>query len=174
MAMGLVLACWNPLLAAPGEDKREMLSIHDTVAQFDGIKFHRCMGLTSRCPDDCGHSGDLANFVVLKYLDYQKPGQYGDPKQERYQFMIQDNKKNPKIPADLRATIMSLKNDDFVRLTWRHDYVTKAGASYPERTVTKLEKISREEADKLTGGLDKLPPKKPKKDPPAGIRPFAR
>jgi len=173
IGLGMVLAAGNSLSAAePGADKREMLSTHETVAQFDGLKFHRCLGRTSLCPDDCGHSGDMANFAVLKYLAYQKPGKYGDPQQTRYQFMIQDNKKNPKVPAELRDKVTALKNGDFVLLSWQHDYVTKNRSSFPERTVTKLEKITREEADKLTGGLDKLPRKKEPAE--GGPRPFAR
>jgi hypothetical protein len=49
-------------------DKREMLSKHQTVAQFDGVTYHRCPGRTSMCPDRRGDSGDWASFRVLKYL----------------------------------------------------------------------------------------------------------
>ena len=34
-------------------------------------------------------------------------------------------------------------------LNWNHDYVTKDGASGPERPLTKLEKISKEKAEEL-------------------------
>jgi len=40
-------------------------------------------------------------------------------------------------------------------LDWQHDYVTKAGSQLPERIVQQLKRISREEADTLTGGLEK-------------------
>ena len=84
--------------AAAGED-RQLLSSHDTVARFTGIKDHRCMGRTALCPDRCGDSGNLASFTVVRYLDYRKPG-------------------------------------DTVRLTWRHDYVTRNGSKFPERPIS--------------------------------------
>ncbi len=139
------------------KDGREMLSKHETVAQFAGVAYHRCLGRTSQCPDKCGSSGDMATFRILKYVAYEKPGKYGDEKQQDYQFLVQDNMKNAKVPADVKATIDALKAEDFVLLEWQHDYVTKAGSKFPERTVTRLQRITREEADKLTGGLDKLP-----------------
>jgi hypothetical protein len=62
-----------------------------------------------------------------------------------------------------------LKPGDYVLLDWQHDYVTIDGSSGPERVLNKLQKITREEADKLTGGLDKLPPPPaPKATPRAG------
>ena len=138
-------------------DKREMLSKHETVAEFEGVSYHRCMGLTALCPDLCGESGDLASFRLLKYLAYEKPGQYGDPKQQRHQFLVQDNMKNVRVPAEIKASVEALQKGEFVLLNWQHDYVTKAGSKFPERTVQQLKRISREEADRLTGGLDKLP-----------------
>ena len=42
------------------EKKTETLSIHETVAEFLGTNDHRCRGLTSLCPDECGDSGTMA------------------------------------------------------------------------------------------------------------------
>ena len=138
-------------------DKRKMLSKHETVAQFVGVTYHKCLGRTSACPDKCGSSGDMATFRILKYLAYEKPDQYGDKQQKQFQFLVADNLKNVKVSAEVKATIDSLKPDDYVRLDWQHDYVTKGGSSSPERTVTQLKCITCEEADQLTGGLDNLP-----------------
>jgi hypothetical protein len=166
LALALSVALFHIASAQknPGE-KRKMLSKHQTVAQFAAITEHKCLGLTALCPDKCGQSGDMATFRILKYLAYEKPGQYGDEQQKRYQFLVQDNMKNPKVSAEVKAAIDALKPDDYVLLDWQHDYVSKAGANYPERTVLQLKRITREEADKLMGGLDKLPKEEPKLSP---------
>jgi hypothetical protein len=109
--------------------------------------------LTALCPDNCGHSGDFATFDVVAYLKYEKPGKYGDEKQKTFIFQIQDNHKAPKIPKELAEKVNALKAGDYVLLSWRHDYVTRkeggGESKFPERPVNKLEKISKEEAEKL-------------------------
>lgn len=135
--------------APPRKDGRELLAEHDTVAQFTGVAFQTCRGLTALCPDKCGSSGDFASFKILGYVLYQKRGEYGDPMTDNFIFQVEDNMKNPKVTPELRATITGLKKDDFVLLSWKHDYVTKDGSSSPERPVTKVSKITKEEAEKL-------------------------
>lgn len=122
--------------------KVETLARHETVAEFRGANYHRCMGLTSLCPDQCGESGALATFKIVRYLNYQKLGEYGDPKCDEFAFLVENNMKNPKVPADTLAAINSLKAGDFVLLSWKHDYVTSQGGSSPERPITRLEKIA--------------------------------
>lgn len=124
-------------------EKRELLSSHDTKARFTGLKDHRCMGLTSRCPDQCGHSGKLASFEIIEYNNFKKPGEWGDPKQELFQVLIEDNKKNIKVPIAIHAAILALKPEDLVHLKWNHDYVTRDGTSSPDRVITLLEKQER-------------------------------
>ena len=132
-----LLGCCS-LAAADKPEKREMLSTHETLATFEGLAYQRCRGRTARCPDHCGNSGDRATFKITQYLKYEKPGKYGDAKAETYRFMVQDNQKNPKVAPAIQKTIAALKSGDRVKLSWRHDYVTKGGSSSPERTVTKL------------------------------------
>jgi hypothetical protein len=122
------------------QEKRELLSAHDTIARFTGLKDHRCMGRTSLCPDQCGHSGKLATFEIVKYLNYEKPGKFGDPKQESFMVLIEDNMGNVKVPSAIRDTILALKPGDSVHLKWNHDYVTRDRVSSPERPITLLEK----------------------------------
>lgn len=122
------------------KEKRELLSSHDTIARFAGLKDHTCMGLTSLCPDRCGHSGKLATFEIVNYRNFEKPGEFGDPKQEKFQILVEDNRKNPKVPAGIRDSILALKPGDTVHLKWNHDFVTRQGASFPERGITLLEK----------------------------------
>lgn len=124
----------------PAEEKRELLSSHSTLAKFSGIKEHICNGATGACPDRCGASGELASFEIIKYLAYEKPGEYGDPKQEVFQILIQDNMGNVKVPADILAKIRALKPGEEIKLDWNHDYVTNKRSKSPERVITKIEK----------------------------------
>ena len=147
-------------MAAPTpvpDKQRDLLSAHDTVARFTGLKDHRCMGLTALCPDRCGESGKLATFAIVKYLSYQKPGQYGDPKQEQFMVLIEDNMKNPKVPKAIRDAVLALKPGDLVRLQWNHDYVTREGAKFPERPIKNLTVLTKEQADKATADAGEKP-----------------
>ncbi|HSI37364.1 MAG: hypothetical protein ACAI43_05445 [Phycisphaerae bacterium] len=151
-----VLLCWvgSGHAAAPPGDKRELLSDHDTVAKFVGTKAVKCRGLTALCPEDCGHSGDMATFEVVAYVAYEKKGQYGDPKSKQFVTMVQDNKGNAKLPKAVADKINALQAGDLVRLHWRHDYVsrTEAGggvSKFPDRPIVSVEKLTQAEADKL-------------------------
>lgn len=124
------------------ERKTVTLARHETVAEFRGTNYHRCMGLTSLCPDKCGQSGTLATFRIVNYVKYDKLGEYGDPKCNEFAFLVEDNMKHTKVPADIRAAAYSLKQGDIVLLSWNHDYVTANGNSGPERPVTRLEKMA--------------------------------
>ncbi len=124
------------------ERKTETLARYENVAEFRGANYHRCMGLTSNCPDKCGESGALATFRIVNYVAYEKLGEYGDPKCEEFAFLVEDNMKHPKVPADIHAAVNSLKKGDIVLLSWKHDYVTSNGGSAPERPLTKLEKMA--------------------------------
>jgi len=129
--------------------KTETLSIHETVATFAGIEQRRCRGRTARCPEQCGHSGEFARFEIVKYLKYEKPGEYGDKKQTERTIQISDFHRNPTGDPQLNKTIKGLKPDDRVLLSWQHNYVTRtdpAGGrtSRPERPITKLEKAAKE------------------------------
>ncbi len=133
LALGLSVAH-----AAP--EKRELLSSHKTVARFDGVQKTRCRGLTSLCPDRCGHSGSLAVFTILRYRAYEKTGEYGDPEQKQFHVLLEDNMGGEKVPAAIRDAIKALKPGDVVELDWNHDYVTNNNGSYPERPIIRIEK----------------------------------
>ncbi|HUW30380.1 MAG TPA: hypothetical protein VM223_02080 [Planctomycetota bacterium] len=104
-----------------GATKVDTLARHETVAEFRGANYHRCMGLTSLCPDKCGHSGTLAKFKIVNYLSYEKLGEYGDPKCDEFVFLVEDNMKHAKVPADIRDAVSLLKQGDIVLLSWKHD-----------------------------------------------------
>ncbi len=144
-----------------GATKVDTLARHETVAVFRGAKQHRCMGLTSLCPNKCGHSGTLVTFKIVNYLSYERLGEYGDPKCDEFAFLVEDNMKRAKVPDDIRDAVSSLKQGDIVLLSWKHDYVTSKGGSAPERPLTRLEKIAtvgteawRNQIDRRTGVRD--------------------
>jgi hypothetical protein len=133
--------------------KRELLAENQTVAQFTALAYQRCMGMTALCPDNCGDSGDFATFQITAYLKYNKLGQYGDDPAKTYTFQVNDNHGTLKIPQEYAAKVRALKPGDYVLVNWNHEYVTLeengASSSGPERPLTKVEPISKEEADKL-------------------------
>ncbi len=125
-----------------GEKSVEMLARHDTVAEFKGTRYHRCMGRTGLCPDKCGNSGSLATFRIVHYIAYEKPGQYGDPKREEFAFLVEDNMNNRKVSPEMHAAINALEEGDVVMLSWEHNYVRDESGARPERPLTRLEKIA--------------------------------
>ncbi|XP_066917699.1 uncharacterized protein [Clytia hemisphaerica] len=129
--------------------KRDLLSKHETVATFGGLEDMRCRHLTGRCPDRCGHGGIIAVFPVVKYLNYEKPGEYGDKKQENYRVRPSDPVEKSGLTPERKAVLEGLKSGDYVLLSWNHDYVHTGGCSSPQRPITKLVKISKEEADEM-------------------------
>ena len=136
------------LVPKDAEESREHLSTHETIARFAGLTEHVCLGRTSLCPDRCGDSGQVATFTIVKYLRYEKTGQYGDPKQEKFVVLIEDTMKNPKVPAAIRDAILALKPGDLVDLQWHHDYVTRNRSKFPERPISKITRLSKEQAEK--------------------------
>ena len=129
------------LMAVQAADKYDVLSVHKTRATFKGTREHRCMGLTSLCPDRCGDSGTMAVFEIDEYTLWEKRGEYGDDKQTTFQFLTENNMKKAKIPAELLAQMKTLKPGDKVVLEWEHRYMNRDGSRWPERPVTKLEKL---------------------------------
>ena len=151
MSAFVVLLLTLPGAAEEPKEKRELLANHETLAVFDGVEYRLCRGLTAFCPDKCGDSGEFATFTIKKYLKYEKIGEYGDPEQKDYLVQVSDYYKKPKGEPKILGTVKGLKNGDYVLLSWHHDYVTREGASSPERPITKLEKI---DADKAKGLLN--------------------
>ena len=142
---------------------RDLLATHETIAVFKGIEHRPCLFKTSNCPDKCGHAQDWANFDISKVIKYEKPGQYGDDLATKFHFSMKesaDSKDEPdqaKEQQAFRDVISQLTLGDNVLLSWRHDYVHRSNvvdgqeykSSSPERPITKLEKISAQEAGKI-------------------------
>ena len=134
--------------------KRQVLAENQTVAKFTKIAYQQCRGMTALCPDNCGDSGDFATFEIMTYVKYNKLGEYGDEKAKTYSFQVNDNHGVLKIPKEYADAVRALKPGDLVLLNWNHEYVTReedgTSASGPERPLTKVQTISKAEADKLT------------------------
>jgi hypothetical protein len=122
------------------------------VAVFDGLDYRLCRGLTALCPERCDHSGEFADFAIKKYLKYEKLGQYGDPEQQSFSVQVSDFHKKPKGEPKILETVKRLQKGDYVLLSWHHDYVTRQGASFPERPIVKLERLAPEKAAELLRG----------------------
>jgi hypothetical protein len=89
------LAFAGPVLAGePPPTNTVTLARHATGAEVEGTSYHACLGMTSLCPDKCGQSGTIATFKIIRYVSYEKLGEYGDPKCEQFVFMVEDNMKN--------------------------------------------------------------------------------
>lgn len=129
-------------------DKRELLAEHETLAQFEGIEYRLCRGLTAQCPRECGDSGEFAKFKIVKYLRYVQHGKYG-ARQKSFVIQVSDYHRQPRGEATLLTSVRAMQPGEYARLDWHHDYVTRAGASYPERPVVRLQAISNAEAQKL-------------------------
>lgn len=134
----------NGNLEKPEKEKREMLSLHETIAEFQGLEFERCWGKTGACPAECGASGERAIFKIVKYLKYEKPGKLGNPKQETYRIHVTDFHRKA-IDDNLAPKIIKLNKGDKVMLSWRQDYVTnKAGQKFSDRVMTKFQIMENE------------------------------
>lgn len=129
---------------------RDLLSAHKTVAQLKGIEKKPCFFRTSLCPNQCGHGGDVAIFVIKKYLFYEKPGQYGDKQAQLYHVKSSESVERTGLTPEKKDIFDSLVPGDFVLLSWNHDYVHTQGCSAPQRPITELIKITEEEANKHT------------------------
>jgi hypothetical protein len=142
IALAAPLRAAEPAPAPP--EKSELLSAHKVEATFAGLEFRRCLGLTSLCPEECGDSGEFATFKIVRYLNYEKPGEYGDPKQQDYLVQVSDFHKNPKRDPKLLEWVRSLKPGDTVILSWEHRYVTANGRSAPQRPLISYQTSRKE------------------------------
>jgi hypothetical protein len=163
-------------LMTQGAEQRELLAKNETVAVFKGAPFRKCLGLTTLCPEQCGHSGEFATFEIRGYLVYEKRGQYGDPKQGEFMFQTTGFHHEPVGNLKWSEVVKTLKPGDFVLLSWNHDYVTRDGSKFPERPLVNLKKISADEAAELLKKAEAAPaaPKAPKGPAKGRAAPAAR
>lgn len=129
-------------------EQRKLLAEHETIARLEEVQYRKCLGLTALCPDQCGHSGEFARFKILKYTRFQQHGKYGE-RETSFAIQVSDFSKKPKGDPAILAAVATLAPGDHVRLWWRHEYVTRNGASGPERPVVKIEKLDSRTAAEL-------------------------
>ena len=111
----------------------ELLSDHVAEAEFTGI-IHR--------KDKCDHPKDFATFRIIKYLDYRKPGKYGDEKQEKLMVDVNPAHKPILQDASVLKQISALKPGDKVVLHWSHYYMHQDSSSFPQRPVISIKHLS--------------------------------
>ena len=118
------------------------LSQHETVAVYTGI--HNGNESSLRVYPH-REDKEWARFDIVSYINYTaKEKGLGDKKQETIGFKIDDlSEKNKKF-------ILNLKRGDLLKLSWDHVYVTVGKSNFPERNITKLEKLKD---DKRTDGM---------------------
>ncbi len=118
-------------------------SSHVFTAEFEGVHFHTCMGLTSLCPEECGSSGNMATFKVLDYQAFVVNGQGGTEKLDSYHLLISDYYKKeldePYVPF-----INTLEPGDIVNIHLEYVYDTTQSTV---RTVENLVSIKKKVID---------------------------
>lgn len=121
--------------------KSVKLSQHETVSVFTGI--HNGNESSLRVYPQ-REDKEWARFDIVSYINYTRKGTYGDKKKETMGFKIEDlSEKNKKF-------ILNLKRGDLLKLSWDHVYVTVGKSKFPERNITKLERLRD---DKSTDGM---------------------
>ena len=114
----------------------QLLSRHDVLATFAGIQPSPMAGMQR---DTGGTVHEWARFDVTEYVEYEKPGQYGDAQKDKFMCEL------PKQSPEIRRIVETLQPGHNIRLAWNHNYVTENGASFPERTIVRI--------DRLVGGV---------------------
>lgn len=125
------------ILMAQYQDEVTLLARHETIAEFEGIQHIPCRFRTAECPDRCNHATDVAIFKVLEYTKYEKPGEYGDPKQEKIRVDIKKQifNQDPKIQEFCKSHLEVGKK---YRVCYDHLYVKQNGMNRPERPTTEV------------------------------------
>jgi hypothetical protein len=99
--------------------------------------------MTSLCPDRCHHAHDAATFKILNYETYDKPGKYGDDKQDTVRVSLSEDPEGPqsdKQDPQIIAKIKSLSPGQKVKMFWEHIYVTdETNSKWPERPIRSVE-----------------------------------
>jgi hypothetical protein len=131
-----------------------VLSTHDLMAEFVGIRHQPCHFRTSLCPDRCDHACDLAVFKTVGYVSWKKLSKYGEEPQALYHYRVSAAKNGTQMDTNLISTIKALKPGQLVHLQWEHQYLVTAQSSSPDRPITKLELLNEEEAKVLKAKLD--------------------
>ena len=120
--------------------KIDVLSIHETVSEFIGVRHILCKFKTALCPDRCGHCADVYTFKVLEYTKYEKPGEYGDDQQKELHINIKEHVfgQDPSILEKCKH----LEEGKKYRVCYKHLYVDDGSNARPERPFTEISPIN--------------------------------
>eukprot|EP00930_Biecheleria_cincta_P000862 TRINITY_DN102055_c0_g1_i1.p1 TRINITY_DN102055_c0_g1~~TRINITY_DN102055_c0_g1_i1.p1 ORF type:complete len:502 (+),score=92.53 TRINITY_DN102055_c0_g1_i1:66-1571(+) len=122
------------------EIEREFLAKSHVLATFNGIMERPCMAYIHPPPEP----QRFAEFTIHEYIEYEKPGKYGDEQTDRHGVEL-GKEQSPEVIA----AIEELQPGELVELAWQHDYVTwsedggERSTKYPERPVYIIERASR-------------------------------
>ena len=141
-------------MAADPVFTRELLSRHETLAEYAGTEEGKESMLRVFPPRP---NKVYALFKIVEYLEYEKTGEYGDPRQDAFRLAYDDSNMNAAL------ALSSLEEGQRVLLSWNHDYVTRSesvdgretAAHYPERVVTKLEPCADLERRPVEAALER-------------------
>eukprot|EP00275_Glaucocystis_incrassata_P001320 EC122554.1.p1 GENE.EC122554.1~~EC122554.1.p1 ORF type:complete len:130 (+),score=19.95 EC122554.1:73-462(+) len=122
------------------EVQRDLLAAHETKATFEGVRNFPCRFLTSLCPNQCNHGGEVAVFNIDEYISFDKRSEYGE-KVDKYHIKMSE------AEPQFADKIKELSAGDKVLLDWWHEYVTttyEGGGvtKSPDRPCKKIEKIT--------------------------------
>ena len=111
-----------------------------TLATFEGISYKECLGLTSLCPNECGHSGNMASFNIDQYLAFGKFNEFGDGKDGRFLVLLDNGDgTTPLVDQIVYNTMRALNRDEKVLLSWNHIYTIKQSGEFtmqfPDRPI---------------------------------------
>lgn len=120
--------------------KKPFTSTHIFVAQFEGINYRICNGMTTLCPDKCGNSGEIATFRVIDYKYFMVNGEGGTQKLENYQVFISDYHRND-LDMPFVSKIRNLNEGDFVTIHLEYVYDTTLQNIYTVENLISLENI---------------------------------
>ena len=120
-------------------EKIDVLSHHDAICEFAGIRHIPCRFRTALCPDRCDHASDVAIFNVLEYKNYELKGKYGDEKQEQITCEV----KKPVYHQDpaIAEKCKSLKPGQKVEVVYDHLYVDDGQNARPERPIISITEV---------------------------------
>jgi hypothetical protein len=122
-----------------------VLSLHRVTAEYIGTRHVACRFMTSLCPDRCNHSFDTAEFKVLSYESFERPGKEGDEKQTSVYARLDSNpqERTDYQTPEIAAKIKTLSPGQKVKLFYEHIYVTdgETGSKWPERPIRSIEPL---------------------------------
>lgn len=117
----------------------DTLATFKTIAEFEGIQHLPCHFRTALCPDRCGHAKDVAIFNIVEVVEYSKPGEYGDDKDQKKFFIdMNPNEVVQEQSADIIDKVKTCVAGKKYYLDWDHIYVKDENGQSPVRPCKRI------------------------------------